>query len=293
MKKILITGKKSYIGTCFSEWVSQWAEKYSVEFLSFRNQDWTKYDLSKYDILIHVAAIVHQKEKPENKDLYDSVNTRLTLDIAKKAKDSGVKQFIFMSSLSVYGLEGMIGQNVIITKDTPCIPNTFYGKSKLNAEEELKKLGDSNFIISIVRAPMIYGPNCPGNYKRLQKLVLKTLFFPQIQNKRSMIYIDCLSEFLRLLIDNYESGLFFPQNEEYVDTSELVKLIATEHSKSIYFSRILAFVIKTLGKNISILNKIFGNLVIDLNLSSYKDFKYCVVDFERSIKNCEIGKIDK
>jgi len=290
MKKILITGANSYIGTSFEKWVLQYPEKYSVDTIDMKEETWREKSFKGYDVVFHVAGIAHVSSNPRMKDLYYKVNRDLTIEAAKKAKAEGVKQFIFMSSMSVYGINGLIGEDIVITRDTPCKPNTLYGRSKLEAEKELKKLEDKHFRIAIIRAPMVYGPNCPGNYTRLKELVIKTPVFPMINNKRSMIFIDNLSEFIRLLIENQEKGLFFPQNKEYVDIVELVRLIAKKNKKNMYFSRSLGFGIKFLGKRISVFKKVFGNLVFDLNLSSYKDFEYNIVDFEKSIECCEIDR---
>ena len=136
-----------------------------------------------------------------------------------------------MSTLSVYGLVGTVGKEVMINKDTPCRPNSFYGKSKLEAEGLLERLQNEDFKVAILRVPMIYGPNCPGNYEQLRRITDKTPIFPSINNNRSMIFIDNLSEFVRLLIDNQDNGLFFPQNLEYINTSYLVALIAKENTR--------------------------------------------------------------
>lgn len=116
---------------------------------------------------------------------------------------------------------------------------------------------------------------------------MKSPVFPLINNKRSMIFIDNLSEFIRLIVDNQDYGLFFPQNREYVNTSDLVKLIAKYNSKNIYLSKELAFVVKLFGKRVPIINKVFGNLIFDLGLSSYRNFEYCIADLERSVEACE------
>lgn len=290
--KILITGEKSYVGTKLKKWLYQWSDKYIVDLISLKKGEWKNKDFSQYDVLFHVAALVHQKERPKMQGAYFKVNKDLTIEVAKKAKQSGIKQFIFMSSMSVYGLVGKINENVVITKDTVCQPNTFYGKSKLAAEKELEKLKDANFRIAIIRAPMIFGLDCPGNYTRLKKLVMKVPIFPSINNKRSMIYIDNLTEFIRLIIDNLGYGLFFPQNKEYTNTYELVQLIAKGHSRKVYFSKALAFLVTFLGKRISIFNKVFGNLVYDLALSAYKDFVYCVTDLDKAIEACKKNKGD-
>lgn len=285
--RILITGEKGYIGTSLEKWLNQWEKKYFVDFLSLKKSNWREKDFSQYDILVHVAAIVHKKEQPEMEDLYLKVNKELTIEIATKAKTEGIKHFIFMSTLSVYGLTGMLNEEIVITNDTSCSPNTFYGKSKLEAEHQLTLLEDKNFIITIIRAPMIYGPNCPGNYVNLKRIIKLTPFFPILNNKRSMIYIDNLTEFIRLIIDNQESGLMFPQNREYVNTTELAMLIAKENSKNVKFSKGLGLVIKLVGMQNNILNKVFGNLVIDKSLSNYMNFDYCVVSFGESVKLCE------
>ncbi|PAB59413.1 UDP-glucose 4-epimerase [Anaeromicrobium sediminis] len=284
---ILITGSNSYVGKSFKEWLARWPNKYSVNMISVRNDDWKKSDFSQYDVIVHMAAVVHQKEKVEMQELYFKINRDLTLEIANKAKAEGVKQFIFMSTMSVYGLTGKISENVVITKDTIPNPNTFYGMSKLEAEKELIKLKDNSFNIAILRPPMIYGPNCPGNYKKLRKLAIMTTVFPEIYNQRSMIFIQNLSEFIRLIIENREMGLFFPQNKKYVSTTKLVKLITKEHSKNIYLSRGLFRGIKLFGKRINVLNKVFGNLVFDLSLSGYREFQYCIIDLEKSVEICE------
>lgn len=284
--KVLITGANSYIGTKFENWVSGY-DKYRVSILDLIDNKWKSHDFSAYDVVFHVAAIVHKREKKEDEYLYYKVNTELTYEVAKKAKKEGVKQFIFMSSISIYGLEGKIGENIVITKDTLCKPNTYYGKSKLNAENELLKLNQKDFMVAIIRAPLIYGPNCLGNYTRLKKLIVRIPLFPMINNQRSMLFIDNLTEFIKLLINNRDFGVFFPQNKEYVDTAKMAKLIAKENGKKLYLSRLLGLIITFLSKRITIINKIFGNLVISSSMSNYDDYNYCVVNFDRSIKICE------
>lgn len=155
MKKILITGAGSYIGTSFNNYMGQFKDKYKVDIIDLKNKSWCKKSFSGYDVVFHVAGIAHIKETNENKDLYYKVNRDLTIEVARKAKKDKVKQFIFLSSMSVYGLE--IG---IINKDTIPNPNTNYGKSKLEAEEGLNKLAASDFNVVILRPPMVYGACC-------------------------------------------------------------------------------------------------------------------------------------
>lgn len=189
--------------------------------------------------------------------------------------------------MAVYGLEGEIDVDVTINENTPCTPNSYYGKSKLAAENEINKLTDNNFSIAIVRSPMVYGPNCPGNYRLLRKFARMIRIFPDIKNQRSMIFINNLTEFLRLLIDHQDKGLFFPQNKEYVETITMAKLIAFFYGKKIILSKILGWLMKA-GKNkLEIANKIFGNLSYNQKLSKHYDWSYCKVGFEESIELTE------
>lgn len=283
-KKILITGENSYVGNQLAEWLNKEPEKYEVVKKSVRNDKWKEINFSYFDVVVHVAGLVHKKEKKENEKQYYEINKDLTIEIAKEAKEKKVKQFIFLSTISVYGLSGSLESKSLIDKQTPYLPNTFYGKSKLEGERELEKLSSNNFKIAIIRPPMVYGKDAPGNYKKLQDLVLKIPIFPLINNQRSMIFIDNLSEFIKLLIVNEDKGLFFPQNKEYVNTTIMVKRIALENSKKIKFSKLMSKFISKYGKNKNIFIKMFGNLVIDNNLSNYKNFAYSKVEFEKSIK---------
>ncbi|MGN7763275.1 NAD-dependent epimerase/dehydratase family protein [Paenibacillus sp. 22594] len=287
--RVLITGSNGYIGRKLKEWLRQWPDSYEIETIDLREESWRDRDFSLCNVIIHLAAVVHKKESPEMKELYKRVNVELTLELANKAKQAGVPHFIFMSSISVYGIEGSIKQNTIINEETQYNPKSLYGESKLNAEFGLIKLREQGFSISIIRAPMIYGPDCPGNFSKLKSLLLKTPIFPLVKNSRSMLYIDNLSEFIRLIVVFKSEGLFFPQNKEYVNTMDLVRLIAKNNSKKIFISTFLGFLIKHFSGNFNFvtLNKVFGNLEIDLELSSYMDFAYNVVEFEQSLILCE------
>lgn len=282
MKHILITGKDSYIGTSFEKWISQWPEKYLVDIVDTITDDWKKMDFSKFDVILHVAAIVHKKEKNEMKILYQKVNCDLPVKIAQKAKAEGVKQFIFMSTMSVYGLD-----SGIINKETPEKPKTFYGKSKLLAEKRLQDLENGKFQIVMIRPPMIYGKGSKGNYPKLARLAQKTPIFPDIENERSMLYIENLCASIRLMIDNETRGIFFPQNKEYVKTTELVKTIAEVYGKKMRLTKVFNPLIRWGSKKVPTINKVFGSLVYEKEMSNYKNCEYSVVNFEESIKLTE------
>ncbi|MBU5343518.1 NAD-dependent epimerase/dehydratase family protein [Caldifermentibacillus hisashii] len=281
MKKILITGKNSFVGTSFIKWLDQYPEKYTIDSISLRDNSWREFDFSRYDVLLHVAGIAHVSSSPKMKELYYKVNCDLTIETAKKAKSEGVKQFIFISSIKVYG-----DSVTEIDKDTIPNPSDYYGSSKLKAEEGIKPLEDNNFIISIIRPPMIYGKNSKGNYPKLARAAQKLPIFPNIDNQRSMIHIDNLCEFIRLIIDNRESGTFYPQNREYVKTSEMVKIIAEVYGKKIRLTKLFNPLIILTVKKIDVINKMFGNLVYKKDMSNYK-INYQIRELSETIKLTE------
>ncbi|PIO78242.1 NAD-dependent epimerase/dehydratase family protein [Streptococcus parauberis] len=280
MKKILITGANSYIGQSLENWLDKSQGDYQVDTLDMINPAWKEYDFSPYDSIFHVAAIVHKNEKNLNQDLYDKVNRDLPIELATLAKKAGVAQFIFLSSMSVYGKN-----EEVITNSTKENPSTYYGKSKLAAENELKKLADDSFNLLILRPPMVYGPNATGNYTRLSKLSKLTVAFPKINNNRSMIFIDNLMEFIKQAIDRELSGLSFPQNKEYVITSTLVKTIRQANGKKTLLTSIFNPILDQLT-GIGQFNKLFGNLVYDQGLSQ-EAFDYNIVNFEETIRKSE------
>lgn len=287
MKKILITGADSYIGNSFEQWMSQWPEKYEITTVDVKNDDWKDEDFSQYDSIFHVAGIAHVDAKANMEELYYKVNRDLTIEVATKAKTDGARQFVFMSSIIVYGDSGEIGNKRIITSDTVPTPSNFYGNSKLTAEKGIMPLGSDEFKITILRPPMIYGKGSRGNYPKLAKLARKLPIFPDIDNERSMLHVDNLCEFVRLTIDHEEVGIFFPQNQEYVSTSEMVYLIGKVHNKKIKLTKVFNPILRVLAKKISLINKVFGNLVYDISMSDYDKANYRVRNFKESIENTE------
>ena len=250
--------------------------------MSMRDDLWKTKDFTKYDVVFHVAGIAHVSTDPNMEDLYYKVNRDLTIEVPRKAKKAGVKQFIFMSSIIVYGDSGNINIKKVIDKNTITNPSNFYGNSKLQAEEGIKSLENDDFKIVILRPPMIYGNGSKGNYPRLAKLAQKLPVFPDIDNNRSMLHIDNLCEFIRFIIKNEESGLFFPQNGEYVKTSEMVRLIAEAHGKKITLTKVFNPILRLIGMKLGIVNKVFGNFVYDLSLSNYKE-NYRIWNLKESI----------
>lgn len=294
MKKVLITGAGSYIGTSFEKWIKSYSDTIITETIDMKGDAWRDRDFGGYDAIFHVAGIAHAdvgKVTVEQKTLYYRINTDLTIECAQKAKEEGTAQFIFMSSIIIYGESAGVGKEFVITWDTPLAPANFYGDSKLKAEEGLQKLADDSFKVVILRPPMIYGEGSKGNYPLLAKLARKLPFFPEIENKRSMLYVGNLCKFVELMIQNQESGVFFPQNREYVQTSQMVKLIAETHGKKIRLVKGLRSFLHLLGvlggKPAGLVNKAFGNMVYDQEMSEYKE-DYRVYGLEESIRLTEV-----
>lgn len=274
MKKILITGAGSYIGKSLEEYLANWPEKYQVVSLDMVGDGWRERSFSGFDAVFHVAAIVHQsksKDDPQQARLYDEVNHLLAVETAQKAKAEGVRQFLFMSSESVYGLTAAVGQELIITRDTPLRPVDNYGISKKKAEEELQSMADDHFRVAILRPPMIYGKGCKGNYQTLVSFARKLPLFPWVENRRSMLYIGNFTEFLRLLVDREDQGIFCPQDGDYVCTSRMVQLIAEANGRRLPMIRGVAWALKLTRPFTKAADKAFGSLCYDRALSDYPE----------------------
>ena len=289
MKKILITGAGSYIGKSFDSYLKQWPDRYLVDTVDMIDGTWREKSFAGYDAVYHVAGIAHSdhgKISPERTQLYYKVNRDLAVETAKKAKAEGVKQFIFMSSASVYGKSAPIGKHKMITRDTPFSPENSYGDSKVQAELGIMPLQSEDFKVVILRPPMIYGKGCKGNYTTLSTLAKKLPCFPYVDNMRSMLYIENLVEFVKLMVDNEEHGIFWPQNSEYTNTSQMVAMIAAAHGKRMILVKGLSWALKIVSRMTALVDKAFGSFCCDQEMSSYKQ-NYCIVNLEDSIKETE------
>ncbi|NBI29324.1 NAD-dependent epimerase/dehydratase family protein [Chengkuizengella marina] len=285
MKKILITGKNSYVGKSVEKWLGNYPDRYSIDSISLRDDSCKEMNFSEYDVLFHVAGIAHVSSDPKMEEKYYKVNRDLTINVAKKAKANGIKQFIFMSSIIVYGDSSK--EKKIIDKTTIPRPSNFYGNSKLQAEKGITTLKSDEFKVVILRPPMIYGKGSKGNYPKLANASRKLPLFPDIDNQRSMIHIDNLCEFIKLIIENEESGLFFPQNTEYVKTSEMVRLIAEVNGGKVILTKIFNPILKLIGTKVGLINKVFGNLIYEKSMSKYK-VDYQIRDLRKSLELSEL-----
>lgn len=282
--QILLTGSKGYIARSLEKYLSGSSKNFEVLKKSVRN--FSDFKIPKAtDVVIHTAALVHKNESEYTDKDYFDVNCDLTIKIAAKAKAEGVKHFIFFSTMAVYGTNKHVTE---IDEHTPLSPTTMYGISKLEAEKRLMEMKDTNFRISIIRPPMIYGPSCPGNYALLSKLAKKIPLFPEVQNTRSMIFIDNLCEFIRQLIVNKDGGFFHPQDKDFIRTSSMVKEIAKVNNRRIILSKFSGFIITKIFGQQKTISKVFGDLTYLKDLSNYRDNSYQKVDFKEAIRKSEM-----
>lgn len=297
-KKVLITGAGSYIGESFKAYAEKnYSGNFSVDSVDMIDGSWRERDFSAYDIVYHVAGIAHAdvgNVSDETKEKYYAVNTDLAVEVCQKAKAEGVKEFLFMSSMIVYGESAPFGVKKIIDEHTVPNPANFYGDSKLQADVGVRELADDNFKVIVLRPPMIYGKGSKGNYPTLAKFAKKLPIFPKVENERSMLYIENLCEFLcqTMLIDVEENAVvLIPQNGEWTKTSEMVEEIAEVSGKKIWEIGVLNPAVSVAsripGKIGGLVNKAFGNMAYAHEMSEYLGMDYQVVGLRESIMRTE------
>ena len=299
-KKVLVTGAGSYIGESFKAYAAEnYGDNLYVDTLDMLDPSWKESDFSSYDVIYHLAGIAHAdvgSVDEATKEKYYAVNTDLAIEVAEKAKAEGVKRFIFMSSMIVYGDSAPYGKKKVVDEHTVPAPANFYGDSKFQADVAIRDLADENFKVIVLRPPMIYGKNSKGNYPTLAKIAKKLPIFPEVDNERSMLYIGNLCEFLCqvMLVKDYECNpiVLIPQNGEWTKTSEMVKEIAEVGGKKMNELKIMAPAVaiggKVPGKIGGLVNKAFGNSCYDLEMSNYEGIVYQNTRLKESIEKTEL-----
>ena len=294
-RKVLITGAGSYIGESFEKWAKEYyCANFAIDTLDMRDESWRRKNFSCYDTVFHVAGIAHAdvgKASEEEKQKYYKVNTELAIETAQKAKAEGVGQFVFMSSMIIYGDSMPLGKEMAIDEHTIPAPANFYGDSKWQADKGVRLLADERFHVAVLRPPMVYGKGSKGNYRILAKLARKLPVFPDVKNKRSILYIDNLCEFLCKLILSGEGGVYFPQNREYSTTSELVSLIGKTSRKNVKLNKAFTPAV-TVAKHIPgkvgrLAQKAFGSSWYDQKISCYNGLDYHKYNLKQSIERTE------
>ena len=289
-KRVLITGKDSFIGNSLIRYAQTHYPNLSFDVLDMRTPTWKNHDFTKYDSVFHVAGLAHADVGHVSaaiQEKYYQVNTDLALHTAQFAKQAKVSQFIFMSSMIIYGESAPYGRQKIITRDTLPAPANFYGDSKWQADKAVRAMEDESFRVAVLRPPMVYGEGCKGNYPLLQKIAHKLPVFPNVHNERSMVYIDNLCEFVCQLLLSGTNGIYFPQNPQYTRTADMVQLLGKAEEKNIHLLTILNPCVKLAsfvpGKIRTLVNKAFGNNCYAQELSHYKGLNYQIYNLQESI----------
>lgn len=269
MKKLFITGSNGFVGNYF---INKYKSIYNIKTFSFLKDNINTLDCSGLDVVFHLSALVHQMGGASAEE-YEKVNVTQTLVLANKAKESGVKHFIFMSTVKVYGEE----TNIKYTEETPCTPEDEYGKSKLKAERLLLELEDDGFKVSIIRTPIIYGYGVKANIKNLISLVNKVSILPfgDIQNKRSMVYIGNICHLVNRVIESpiklgMTGNIFLCADDIPLSTTELCELIAKNLNKKVTLVKIPFF--ETLLKLLkpSFHKRLYESLEVDNTITKQK-----------------------
>ena len=281
--RILITGKNSYIGNSVKAWLNEKEPSFNVEEISLRNIDLNKVSFKEYDVIFHVAGIAHISSNKKLIPEYFRVNRDLAIEVAKKAKEEGVNQFIFISSMAIYGVDRRIGDFKPIDEKKPK-PSNPYGQSKLEADLAIQKFHDESFKVSILRIPMVYGKTSKGNFIKLVNISKKLSLFPKIKNIRSVLHIKNLSELIRLIIVNNLDGVFYPQDQKFFNTTQFILLLRGKNQKKTYLIPFLSFTLNLVSLLINSINKIYGNKFYDQSLSLIKNIDYQIYSIDNFIK---------
>ena len=281
--RILVIGKNGFISKCFQSYMQRYP-KFIVDSISARDNQWKKYDFRGYDAVYNTTGLAHDNARKGTREQFMALNAKLPYELAVKAKESGVKIFINMSSLIIYGEMSELGSFNLITHKTKPIPAGIYGESKLAGEDAIKSLEDDIFKVAIIRSPLVYNENAVDNFLKLKKFALTFPVFPDIENARSMIYSDNLCELVKLIVGNNKGGYYYPQQEIHICTSKLVKDLAQSSGSKIWLTCLFNPVIYILSKRLLFMRKVFGSLAVDLRESNYFEGKYRVVSYKESIE---------
>lgn len=259
MSSVLITGASGYLGSSF---IGEYGEQYGVERFSLRYQSLKNIDFQRFDRILHCAGIVHRGENV-SADEYFRVNVAYPLELAKLSKANGVRHFLFISSVSVYGPIEYIDDNSV------CNPVTKYGKSKLEAEQRLLDLHDERFTVTVLRVPMIYGPLAPGNIQSIIKILKFSPLIPlgNISNRRSFISIRNLTYAMDRILKYPKGGVFLLADDMTISTSNLVSILieSANYKRFLLDSNVVRLACKIIAP--AVYAKLWGNLIINSRLS--------------------------
>jgi nucleoside-diphosphate-sugar epimerase len=270
IKTILLTGGSGFVG---QRYIVYSKDSYIIKPVSLQKKNISEVAFKNIDVIVHLAGMAHQMQKIDDQ-IYFDVNYTLTKNFADAAKSAGVKHFIFVSTIKVFGEY----QKGVLTEKAPCLPqNDPYGESKLKAEQYLQSIENDNFIISIIRPPLIYGPGVKGNLIRFLELGNKPypLPFKNLKNRRTMVFLDNFIELINRIIETKQSGIFLASDENPISTEKLISEIRLNLGKKPNLFETPDFIKKMLGLvKPEFTLRLFGSLEMDAS-DSFKrlDFK--------------------
>ena len=287
MMKILVTGASGFVGRYLVNDLSKTDEviacvrKKSNLLPSSVEQTVSSsfFDLAipkDTDVIVHLAGIAHNKNN--SVDEFKKINVDGTLELARKALESNIKRFIFISSIGVNG-NSTYGK-AFTEQDTPN-PTNDYTKSKYEAEKALAKLFENtNIDLVIIRPPLIYAHDAPGNFSKLLMLIKLGQFLPFgcTHNQRSFIAIENLVSFITACIyhDTKINETFLIADDEVISTKQLIQCLSLGMGKSMILlpvpTKLLSTLADVTGK-VSIFEQLYGNLQID-NRKAKKFFNW-------------------
>jgi len=286
MKKVMLVGIGGYIGDKFTEYIKTNYPDWQIDAVDSMNRIWADADFHGYDAVYNVSGLAHANARQGTEEQYYAVNSQLPIDVATKAKAEGVPMFVQMSSMVVYGDMSGLGEEKNIFAETVPEEPTIYGKSKMMAERGLLKLVDGTFQVVIMSPPVIYSENVRDNFPRLVNFAKKMPIFPKLENKQSLVYVDNLCELIQLIIENNKGGIYYHQQECYIETSKIVSDIAKAVCNHMWQTRLFNPILKLLSKSekLGFIHKAFGSITYDMSISNHFDGKYRVVSYEESIQ---------
>lgn len=291
--KILVIGKKGYISSCFQNYMRQYYPQTQVDAISARNEAWKNADFRGYDAVFNTTGLAHNDARKGTEEEFLALNAELPLYLAEKAKKEGVSTFVHMSSMIVYGNMTPIGSIEPISASTVATPANIYGRSKRMGEENIQRLENDSFHVAIIRSPLVYGEDAVDNFLALTNYAVRLPIFPYVENARSMIYFENLCELVRLIAENRCGGIFYPQQEEYICTSKIVKDLAEKVGHKIWMPKIFNPVLKQLSKRNGVVRRVFGSLAYDMNLSDHFGGAYRIVSYPESVDRIAKAKNNK
>ncbi len=224
--KLLVTGSSGFVGTAF---LARYAATHEIVPFSLQRQGWEGLpDLRGVDAVVHLAALVHQMQGAPV-EAYRQANVEYPLELAGRAREAGVRHFLFLSTVKVYG---EVSRNPF-TEDSPCAPEDDYGRSKLEAEQRLSQLAGSEFTVSLLRTPLIYGEGVKGNILTLMRWIERSPLLPLgcIRNRRSMVYVGNLAALMEKILRQGKGGVYLASDPRPVSTTELVERISGAFGK--------------------------------------------------------------